>query len=103
MSAVPQQLPQSSAPSLKPGQALIVGRVSEFRRTENGTVLTIIQTPAPDAFSHPGCHEVGSKHVIGKPGEDCRVIVQLTGYRRTYTDKHGERTATVDNRLQAVE
>lgn len=100
MSADPQQVPSLS---VKPGQALIVGRVAEFRRTENGTVLTIIQTPAPDSFSHPGCHEVSSKHIIGKPGEECRVLVQLSGYRRTYTDKHGERIATVDNRIQAVD
>lgn len=100
MSAVPQQLPSQS---LKPGQALIVGRVSELRRTDTGTVLTIIQTPSPDSFSHPGVHEVSGKRLIGKPGEDVRVVVQLSGFRRTYTDKHGERVATVDNRLTAVE
>lgn len=99
MSAEPQSI-QRPTPSLKPGQALIVGRVAEVKRTENA-VYTIIQTPAPDAFSHPGNHEVLSSRLLGKPGEDVRVIVTLGGYRRTYKNKHGENQVTVDNVLRA--
>lgn len=102
MSAVPQQIPHQTPKSLQPGQALIVGRVSEVKKTENA-VYTIIQTPAPDSYSHPGNHEVSSRRLIGKPGEDVRVLVQLSGYRRTYKDKHGENCVTVDNRLNVVE
>lgn len=99
MSATEQVKPSQS---MKPGQAFIIGRIAEVKRTENAT-YTIIQTPAPDAYSHPGNHEVSSRRLLGKPGEEIRVLVQLTGYRRSYTDKHGERQSTVDNRLNAVE
>lgn len=88
--------------SMKPGQAFIIGRIAEVKRTENFT-YTIIQTPAVDSYSSPGNHEVCSRRMLGKPGEDIRVLVQLSGYRRSYTDKHGEKQYTVDNRLNAVE
>ena len=101
MSAVPQEIPRTSA-SLKAGQALLVGRVSEVKRSENAT-YTIIQTPAPDSFSHPGNHEVTSSRMIGKPGEDVKIIVSLGGYRRTYKNKHGETVATVDNVLRLAD
>lgn len=98
-----QQMPSAKPrQSLKPGQAFIIGRVSEVKRSENAT-YTIIQTPAPDAFSHPGNHEVSSSRLIGKPGEDIEVVVQLGGYRRSYKNKHGETVATVDNVLRVVE
>jgi len=101
MSALPTEItPQNR--SLKAGQALIVGRVSEVKRTDSAT-YTIIQTPAPDSFSHPGNHEVTSTRLIGKPGEDVRVVVNLGGYRRTYKNKHGENVATVDNVLRLAD
>ena len=100
MSAVPQEIPQRS--SLKPGQAYIVGRVSEVKRTENAC-YTIVQTPAPDAWSHPGIHEIVSARLLGKPGEDIKVVVTLKGYRRTYKNKHGENQTIVDNSLSADE
>lgn len=99
MSAVPSEI---GRPSLKAGQALLIGRVAEVRRTENA-VYTIINTPAPDSFSHPGSHLVTSKRLIGKPDEDVRVTVQLKGYNRSYRNAHGETVRTVDNQLQAVE
>ena len=101
MSAVPQEIPRQT-PSLKPGQALIIGRISEVKRTENRT-YTIIQTPAPDSFSHPGNHEVTSNRLIGKPGEDVRVVVNLSGFRRSYKNKHGETVYTVDNVLNVAD
>lgn len=99
MSAVPQEI---GKPSLKPGQAFLVGRISDVKRTETA-VYTIIQTAAPDAYSHPGNHEVVSNRLIGKPGEDVRVVVSLKGYRRTYKNKHGENQLTVDNVLSVEE
>jgi len=99
MSALPQEI---GKPSLKAGQALIIGRISEVKRTETAC-YTIIQTPAPDSFSHPGNHEVVSARLLGKPGDDVRVIVTLKGYRRTYKDKHGENRTTVDNVLSVEE
>lgn len=99
MSAVPQDIPRSS---LKPGQALIVGRISDVKRTEKA-VYTIVQTPAPDSYSSPGNHEITSTRMIGKPGEDVRIVVNLGGYRRGYTDKHGERQTAVDNVLRLAD
>ncbi len=91
------------APALTVNQALVMGRIQDVRRTENGGVYTIIASPAPDSFSHPGQHLVSSSRLLGKPGEDVKIRVQLGGYRRTYTDKHGEKVATVDNSLRAIE
>jgi len=101
MSAVPQELPVK-LPNLKAGQAFIVGRIGEVKRTENA-VYTIVQTPAPDAFSHPGNHEIVSRGMIGRPGDDCRVVVNLSGYRRSYKNKHGETVYTVDNVLRLAD
>ena len=98
-----QQIPSAKPRQpLKPGQACIVGRVAEVKRSENAT-YTIVQTPAPDAFSHPGNHEVTSAKSFGRPGDDVEIIVQLGGYRRSYKNKHGETVATVDNVLRVVE
>lgn len=101
MSAVPQELPRS-VPTLKPGQAYIVGRVSDIKKTDTA-VYTIIQTPAPDAYSHPGNHEITSTRLIGRVGEDVKVVVTLGGFRRSYMNKHGEKVFTVDNVLRAAD
>lgn len=101
MSALPQELPRSNQ-SLKPGQAIIVGRVFEVDRTENA-VYTTIQTPAIDSYSNPGFHKVTSSRLLGKPQDEVTVKVHLTGYRRSYTNKHGEKVYTVDNNLKAVD
>lgn len=101
MSAVPQEIPRF-VPTLKPGQAYIVGRVSEIKKTDNA-VYTIIQTPAPDAYSHPGNHEITSTRLIGRVGEDVKVVVTLGGFRRSYNNKHGEKVFTVDNILRAAD
>lgn len=97
-----QPIQQAPRQSLKPGQCLLVGRISDVKRTENAC-YTIIQTPAPDQFSHPGNHEVTSRRMLGKPGEDVQVLVELKGYRRTYKNKHGENVVTVDNVLSSLE
>jgi len=101
MSALPSEI-QRPMPSLKAGQAVIVGRIFEFDRSESA-VYTTIQTPALDEYSHPGNHRVTSSRVLGKVGDSCRVLVQLGGYRRSYQNKQGEKVFTVDNILRAVE
>lgn len=101
MSALPTEI-NRPVPQLKPNQAYICGRVNEVKRSENG-VYTIVNSPAADSYSHPGNHEIASKALIGKPGEDVRVLVQLGGYRRSYKNKHGETVYTVDNTLRVVE
>lgn len=103
MSAVqPLQNPETSTrKSLQPGQALLVGRITEVKRTDKAC-FTIMATPAPDAYSHPAMHEILSDRPFGRPGDDVKVIVQLGGYRRSYRSKDGEQVATVDNVLRLV-
>lgn len=103
MSANPEVTPIGKAPALTFNQAMIAGRVASARKTESGNWLTIINTPAPDAYSHPGQHEISSATKIGVPGEDVKVRVQLSGYKRSYKNKEGETVYTVDNRLSSVE
>lgn len=103
MSANPEVTAIGKTPALQANQAFVVGRVSEVRKTEKA-VYTIVKTPAPDAYTHPGQHELVSSRIIGKPGEDVRVCVQLAGYGRTYKDKKtGDDIRTVDNTLRVIE
>lgn len=103
MSANPEVTPIGKAPALTFNQAMIAGRVASARKTDSGNWLTIINSPAPDAYSHPGQHEVSSAAKLGAPGEDVKVRVQLSGFKRSYENKHGDTVYTVDNRLTAVE
>lgn len=104
MSAVqPLQSPESNPArkSLQPGQAFLIGRVSDVKRTDKGT-YTILATPAPDAYSHPAFHEVGSERPFGRPGDEVKIVVALGGYRRSFRTKDGELIHTVDNSLRLV-
>jgi len=98
-------LPSSSSSRrpLKPGQALLTGRISGVRVSENGAVFTQLQTPAPDAYSHPGAHEVISAKRFGRPGDEVDILVQLGGYPRRYRTKTGDEISTVDNILRLIE
>lgn len=88
--------------SLQPGQAMLVGRIAEIKRTDKG-LYTVIQSAASDPYAFPGIHEVQSKRPLGRPGEDCRVVVQLGGFRRSFRDSHGEQQSAVRNTLTAIE
>lgn len=98
----PAVQPLRPTQSLGANQALVVGRISDVQRTDNA-VYTLIQSPAPDAYSHPGIHKVLSKKLLGKPGEDVQIKCRLAGFRRSYNDKHGEKVTTADNSLYAIE
>lgn len=108
---LPQQ-PTKPAPKLSHGQAFISGRIAYRRRmktVEGSYWMTVLKTPAPDSFSHPGTIEVMSNNFIGAPGEDWSGIVQVTGYPRSYDGKPDAQTGeivrihTADNRLRVVE
>lgn len=107
--AAVQNLPQQEQRrSLKPCQAVIAGRVAYVRvlADKQGEVtgfVSILQTPAPDAYSHPGSHEILSKRRLAKVGEDLTVLVTLSGFKRSYCLKSGEIVQTVDNKLRAIE
>lgn len=103
----PLQSPEQRR-SLKPCQAIIAGRVAHVRvladkQGEVNGFVTIMNTPAPDAYSHPGSHEILSRRRLGKVGEDVSVHVTLSGFKRSFTMKNGETVQTVDNKLRAVE
>lgn len=107
--AAVQNLPQQEQRrSLKPCQSFVSGRVSHVRMVtdKQGEVtgfVTILHSPAPDAYSHPGAHEVFSRRRLAKVGEDVNVTVSLGGFKRSYQTKSGETIHTVDTKLRAVE
>ncbi|KFB73223.1 MAG: hypothetical protein AW09_001534 [Candidatus Accumulibacter phosphatis] len=103
MSAVQPLQPSDAAArkSLQPGQSFLVGRITDVKRTDKGT-FTILATPAPDRYSHPSMHEVGSDRPFGRPGDEVSILVQLGGYRRTFRTKDGDQVVTVDNSLRLV-
>lgn len=83
----------------------LTGRIKAAmkRNTANGTTFrTLINTPAPDAYGHPGTFEVRSLNSLGKPGEEVTVNVELKGYARSYDNKEGESVNTAEHVLQAV-
>lgn len=99
MSAVPQEI---TRPSLAKNQALIVGRVREVRRTDNG-VFTVITLPAPDEYTQPQTVEVASAGLIGRPNEDVTVKVTLGGYGKKFQRKDGTPGFQVSNQLRHIE
>jgi hypothetical protein len=104
MSAVPQTI----APAAQAMRVLIVGRIVSSKGLDKGGRMTVIVTPAPDAYSHPSTVEVKSQQQLGAKGDDVRVACMLKGYMRRFefTDKRtgevkqGERA---DHTLEAVE
>lgn len=101
MSNVQEVTPAKSAP-LAANQAVIRGRIVEVKRTENA-VYTDVVLPAPDQYSQPQNVRVVSSRLLGKPQEDITQRVAIKGYRRSYTDKHGEKAYAVDISLSAIE
>lgn len=104
--------PVAQAPSLKVGQALIVGRIERSTRKQGRDgvyFLTLVKQPAPDEFSSPSTVEISSNHALGQKGDAIRQVVTVGGYPRTYTTKpsrdfpEGENVYTADIRLSAVE
>lgn len=107
MSAEVQPLGQSAENArrkLQPWQMVAMGRVLECKRTEKG-FYTVVQSPALDAYSFPGIHEIQSKKQLGRPGDDVQVLLQASGFRgRSFQDKHGDnQPGMVRNTLIAVE
>jgi hypothetical protein len=107
-----QTTPAKALPKLIQGQAFISGRIAFRRRmktTDGSYWMTVLKTPAPDSFSHPGTIEVMSDQSIGNTGDDWSGIVTLTGYPRSYDGKPDPQTGeiqrihTADNRLRVVE
>ncbi|ROR99923.1 hypothetical protein EDC56_2558 [Sinobacterium caligoides] len=55
----------------------------------NGRTITIVTTPAPDAFSHPSKFKLYSDQALGSPLQEVEVKVNVRGVVRhkTWTDK----------------
>lgn len=83
-------------------QSVLRGRVLEVKRSENGC-YTVLTLPAPDQYSSPQTVEIRSKAVFGRPSEDVTVRVAIGGFRRGYTDKHGEKAYATNISLSAIE
>lgn len=92
---------------IKPGQVYLAGRCTAVRKA--GTLMVhLVVLPAPDEYSSPATVEILASNRIASPGDDCRVLCRVGGYRRQYkqTDKDtGEirQMATADNKLYAIE
>lgn len=99
MSAVPQEI---ARPSIAKNQALIVGRVREVRRTDNGT-FTVITLPAPDEYTQPQTVEVASAGMIGRVNEDVTVKVALGGYGKKFQRRDGTPGFQVNNQFRLIE
>lgn len=99
MSAAPAEI---TRPSIAKNQALIVGRVKEVRRTDNG-VFTSIVLPAPDEYTQPQLVEVSSTALIGRPQEDVQIKVTLGGYGKKFTRKDGSPGLQVSNQFRVIE
>lgn len=97
-----QTVEAPKAPPLTANQAVIRGRIVEVKRTENAC-YTDITLPAPDSYSQPQNVRVVSSRMLGKPSEDVTVRVAIKGYRRSYTDKQGNKAHAVDISLSAIE
>lgn len=105
VSATPiQSQPQQS---IKPGQVLITGRLTAFKRA--GQLFEhLIVIPAPDPYSSPATVSVLGKSRLGDQEQDVRVLCRVGGYRRSFnsTDREtGEvrKVQTADNKLFVVE
>lgn len=99
MSSVPAEI---TRPSIAKNQALIVGRVKEVRRTDNG-VFTLVTLPAPDEYTQPQLVEVTSTVLLGRPGEDVQIKVTLGGYGKKFQRKDGTPGLQIANQFRAIE
>lgn len=91
----------SNIQSLKPRQALIIGRVIRVKRNE-GMIYTSVICPAEDQYSQPQVIELRSKDRIGNPEEDIKVVVKISGFqkRQQYVDQQtGERREWYKNNV----
>lgn len=94
-------------PAANSNKAMIVGRIDSVRSypTQNGDRYeTRVIQPAADEFSSPSSVAITSKKRIGGKGEDVKVVVDVAGFKDSYTDKKtGELIQTARNVLYAVE
>ena len=96
-------LPATDGAKLSANQAVIRGRVTEVKSTEDQK-YTVISLPAPDAYSKPQVVEVRSKRLLGKPQDDVTVRVAIEGYRRKGgNDRHGDPMYFTTNLFVAIE
>lgn len=92
--------------SLKPNQAVIVGRINHVNTFESGGKRiheARVAIAAADEFSMPGAVIVQSTYRLGDVGSDVRAQVEVTGYPDKWTDKSGTINQTARIVLRVVE
>jgi hypothetical protein len=90
----------------KANQSMIMGRVDRLGSFEsNGKRIheTLIAIPAPDPYSMPGKVVVQSTNRCGQVGDDVKLLVEVSGFPTSFTNKSGEVTQTARNVLRLVE
>lgn len=93
IAAAEQVTTMTQTAKLKPGQAIIKGRI-EARRRFNNEFYTRLVLPAPDEYTPPAVVEVISKDKLGEIGDDWTGCVRIGGRRNSFpvTDRDtGER------------
>jgi len=99
MSAQPADI---SRPSIAKNQALVIGRVTAVKTTDNGR-FTEITIPAADEYSSPQVVEVASAGILGRIGEDVSIKVALGGWKRKFNRADGTKGYEVKNAIRAIE
>lgn len=90
----------------KANQSMIMGRIDRLGSFEsNGKRIheTLIAIPAPDPYSMPGKVVVQSTNRCGAVGDDVKLLVEVSGFPTSFTNKSGEVTQTARNVLRLVE
>lgn len=90
------------AQSLKVGQAFIGGRIQGVRSRTDGGFFIILVMPAVDEYSSPSTVELVSESRIGKPGDDWKGVVAVSGFRNNFKTRDGEDVKSARNILAVV-
>lgn len=93
-------------PAMKANQSMIVGRIERLGSFESqGKRIheTLVATAAPDTYSMPGKLVIQSGNRFGQVGDEIKVLVEVSGFPTSFTQKNGEVTQTARNVLRLVE
>lgn len=95
------------AAKMQPNQSMVMGRIDHsgtFEYKGKRVHETRVAIAAPDAYSMPGMVVVQSTYKLGSKGDDCKILVSVTGIPNDWKDRTtGEVKLGANVRLVAVE
>jgi hypothetical protein len=71
------------------GIATIAGRIDNVTTRERGGYFVRLVIAAKDEYSSPATVELESEQRLGKPGDDWKGRVEISGFRNDYQGKSG--------------